>query len=105
MIVGSNPVVTIGATLPAPNSPRRLKDALDRGMQLIVIDPRRTETARRAAIHLQPLPGHDAAIIAAMIRIILAEGLYDAKFVQEHRSEEHTSELQSLMRSSYAVFC
>lgn len=86
MIVGSNPVVTIGATLPAPNSPRRLKDALDRGMRLIVIDPRRTETARRAAIHLQPLPGHDAAIIAAMIRIILTEGLYDAEFVQEHVS-------------------
>lgn len=84
MMVGSNPLVSIGGTLPKPNSPRRLRNAIDRGMKLIVIDPRRTETARLAAIHLQPLPGHDAAIIAAMIRIIIAEELYDRGFIEEN---------------------
>ena len=84
MIVGSNPAVTIGGTLPAPNSPRRLKDAVDKGLKLIVIDPRKTETARRAAIHLQPLPGHDAAIIGAMAKIIISRNLHDSAFLAEN---------------------
>lgn len=86
MIVGGNPLVTIGGALPVPNTPRRLTEALKRGMKLIVIDPRKTETARRADIHLQVLPGHDAAIFAAMIKIVITERLYDSAFVAENVS-------------------
>jgi anaerobic selenocysteine-containing dehydrogenase len=53
-------------------------------MRLLVIDPRRTETARRADIHLQARPGHDAALLAAMVRVILDEDLHDAEFVAKH---------------------
>ncbi|MGE0384332.1 MAG: molybdopterin-dependent oxidoreductase [Gammaproteobacteria bacterium] len=83
MIIGSNPLVSIGLSMPAQNPVRRLDDAIAGGMQLIVIDPRRTETARRAQVHLQPRPGEDAAILAGMMRVILDEGLHDAAFVAD----------------------
>jgi len=83
MLVGINPLVTyIG--LPGGHVPKWLTGAQARGMKLIVIDPRRTETARRAHLHLQPSPGHDTAIVAAIINVILAEGLHDAGFVAEN---------------------
>jgi anaerobic selenocysteine-containing dehydrogenase len=84
LIVGGNPLVAIGVTMPAQNPGRRLKDALQRGMKLIVIDPRRTQTAQRASVHVQPRPGEDASILAAMIHVILAESLHDMAFVQEN---------------------
>jgi anaerobic selenocysteine-containing dehydrogenase len=84
MILGGNGLVSIAVTLPGQNPGKRLTDALARGMKLIVVDPRRTETARRAHIHLQPRPGEDAAIVAGMIRLILKEDLHDAAFVAEN---------------------
>ncbi len=51
------------------------------GCKLIVIDPRVTETARKADIHLQCLPGHDVELLAAMLNVIFAEGLQDRDFV------------------------
>jgi anaerobic selenocysteine-containing dehydrogenase len=81
MIVGANPVIAKSNGAPFNNPGLRLKEAANAGMNLIVIDPRRTETSQRAKLHLRPLPGQDAAILAAMIRIIIAEQLYDADFV------------------------
>ncbi len=81
MLVGSNTLVSMWGGIPAFNPARRLHEAKARGLRLIVIDPRRTETARHADIHLQCLPGHDAEILAAMLRVILQEGLYDTGFV------------------------
>jgi len=84
MIVGANPLVSIGGALPAHNPGKRLTEAVRRGMKLIVIDPRRTETATRAHIHLQPRPAEDVSILAAMIHVILDEELYDRDFVLEN---------------------
>jgi anaerobic selenocysteine-containing dehydrogenase len=50
------------------------------GMKLIVIDPRRTELAGFADIHLQIRPGEDPTLLAGMIRIVLDEGLQDHEF-------------------------
>ncbi len=50
------------------------------GMKLIVIDPRRTELAGFADIHLQIRPGEDPTLLAGMIRIVLEEGLQDHEF-------------------------
>lgn len=84
MMVGSNPLVSIGAAMPAQNPARMLTEAIARGMKLIVIDPRRTQTAKRAHIHLQAKPGEDAALLAAMIHVILAEGLEDKAFLRDN---------------------
>lgn len=79
LLVGNNPAVSHqGRNGPPADFFRGLSE---RGAELIVIDPRRTETARRARIHLQARPGEDAAILAAFIRVILQEDLYDADFV------------------------
>ncbi|MCV7423116.1 molybdopterin-dependent oxidoreductase [Mycobacterium yunnanensis] len=84
MLIGTNPLVSKAIGIPGQNPARNLKDALARGMRLIVVDPRRSPTAARAAIHLQPRPGEDAAIVAAMLNVIISEGLCDDDFLAEN---------------------
>ena len=57
-------------------------DAKKIGTKIIVIDPRRTQTAEIADIWLQPRPGTDAALVMSMINIVIDEGLYDKEFVK-----------------------
>lgn len=83
LLIGSNPLVSI-ANLDMRHPLKRLKDAKARGMKLIVIDPRRTETAQFADLFLQPLPGTDGFILAALVRLIIDEGLYDKDFCARH---------------------
>ncbi len=85
LLVGVNPLVgmaSVGVDLTNPG--KTLKDAKARGMKLIVIDPRKTETARLADIFLQPYPGEDPTIMAGLIHIILAEGWEDKDFCARH---------------------
>ena len=84
LMVGMNPLISKCNGIPSQNPGRKLKDAVDRGMRFIAIDPRRTETARRAAIHLQARPGEDPTILAGLVHVILEEGLTDAAFVGEN---------------------
>ena len=56
---------------------------LDRGTKLIVADPRRIELAELASLHLQQKGGTDVALINAMMRVILEEGLADEAFIAE----------------------
>jgi anaerobic selenocysteine-containing dehydrogenase len=83
LLIGTNPLLTYTG-LPAGSPGRWLADTLARGCRLIVIDPRRTETAARATRFIQPRPGRDVPILAAMIAVIIAEGLVDASFVEDH---------------------
>lgn len=85
MFFGINPLVSILCSyLDMTNPSKRLKDARARGMKMIVIDPRRTETAEFADIFLQPYPGEDVSIAAGFLRIILTEGWEDKAFCAEH---------------------
>ncbi len=86
MLVGSNPFVSALHQMGGPPGfrPTALREAKERGMKVIVVDPRHTETARMADLHLPVKPGQDAALIAGMIRLILAEQLHDAAFCAEH---------------------
>lgn len=86
MFVATNPVISHLMTMPQSNPYKRLRDAQQRGMKLIVIDPRRCEVARRADIHLQVRPGEDATLLASMIKTILDEELYDREYVAEYVS-------------------
>ncbi|MCO1658659.1 molybdopterin-containing oxidoreductase family protein [Pseudonocardia humida] len=59
-------------------------EAQRRGAKVVVIDPVRHRTARRADWHIPIRPGTDGALAMAMIHVILAEGLTDAEYVAEH---------------------
>ena len=84
MIVGANPVIARSNGGPLNNPGARLKEAVERGMKLIVVDPRRTETARRAHVHLQLRPGEDPTLLAGIIHILIAEELIDRDFIARH---------------------
>jgi anaerobic selenocysteine-containing dehydrogenase len=60
--------------------------ARDPDRLLVVIDPRRSETARRADLHLAPRPGSDALLIKAMLAIILDQGWQDQAYLDAHAS-------------------
>ena len=85
MSFGNNVVVS-GLNVPgAPPGwrPRAIREARERGLRLIVVDPRRTQTAALADLHLQIRPGEDAVLLAGMLRMVLAEGLHDREFCEE----------------------
>lgn len=56
------------------------------GAKLIVVDPRVTQTAKVANLHLQPIPGTDIALLAGMINYVIQTGLMDRKFI-DRRTE------------------
>lgn len=87
LLCGVNPMVSMSGwsgNLPPYDPVKLIKDARRDGLKLIVIDPVRTQTAENADLFLQPLPGHDAAIFAALIRIILAEHWQDDAFCADY---------------------
>ena len=71
-------------------------DAVERGMKLIVVDPRRTRIASMADIHLQLRPGTDGALALGMMNIIINQGLYDKEFITNWSTgfEEFTEYVQ-----------
>jgi len=88
MVAGSNPLVSVFSwDMPIQNPMLRMKEARAKGMKLIVIDPRKTELANFADIHLQIYPGEDAAVAAGLIHIILANGWEDAAFCAAHADD------------------
>lgn len=91
LVVGGNPVVS-KQYLPQ-NPAWQLKQLEQRGVRMIVVDPRRTETARRAAVHLQAIPGEDPTILAGLIHLVFAMGGVDEAFVTENA--EGLDELRS----------
>jgi anaerobic selenocysteine-containing dehydrogenase len=85
--VGHNPIVsglTLPGSPPGTNPVKNLNQARQRGLKLICVDPRRSDLARRADLHLQIRPGEDPTLLAAMLRVILEEGLHDAEFCRDH---------------------
>ena len=96
LLFGSNPLISHSAIGTLVYDPvRRAKAAKARGLKLVTIDPRLTETAHFADLALQPYPGQDVAIAAGLIRLILAEGWEDGDFCQRYVGEEGMRRLQA----------
>ncbi|WP_218252828.1 molybdopterin-containing oxidoreductase family protein, partial [Candidatus Magnetobacterium casense] len=77
---GHNPLVSSADAELAP----ALLRALRNDCMTIAVDPRRSETAKKCKIWLPIRPGTDAALALAMINVIIAKGLYNADFIDNH---------------------
>lgn len=87
LLIGTNPLVSYAANLNCHDPLKKVKEEKKRGLKILMIDPRKTETGRFAEMELQPLPGEDAAILAGMIRLILEKGWEDKEFVAQHAEQ------------------
>ncbi len=77
LVVGANPMVSHGSLMTMPDAPGRLKAIGARGGKLVVIDPRRSETAKLADEHFFLRPGTDALLLLAMVHTLFDESLFD----------------------------
>ncbi|GAA2229180.1 molybdopterin oxidoreductase family protein [Streptomyces indiaensis] len=77
ILIGANPLESNGSLCTAPDFPGKLKALKARGGTLVVIDPRRTRTAKLADRHIAVRPGTDALLLAAMARVLYDEGLVE----------------------------
>src|SRR3546814_1654493 len=84
-----------------------VKDREIRARWRIATDPRRTADEYAVWLHqLLALEGYDSTDIAdVIVAHVVPKPLHNLEVLASKRSEEHTSELQSLMRITYAVFC
>ena len=87
LLIGNNPIVSHYSPpggVPPFSPSRRIRDAQAKGMKVIVVDPRESDVARLADIHLPVRPGEDPALLGGMLNVIIEEGLYDRNFVAAH---------------------
>jgi anaerobic selenocysteine-containing dehydrogenase len=75
VLFGTNPMASNGSIMTVPDFPGRRRELAARGGRLVVLDPRRTETAKVADDYLPIRPGSDAFVLLAMVRTILTEDL------------------------------
>ncbi|WP_237572287.1 molybdopterin-containing oxidoreductase family protein [Mycolicibacterium lacusdiani] len=81
LLVGTNPAVSAWNWLETvPGGWRRALDRQKTGATIVVVDPVATESAQKADVHLAVKPGQDWALLLAMVKVILDEGL-------EHRED------------------
>ncbi|MFU6377726.1 molybdopterin oxidoreductase family protein [Metapseudomonas otitidis] len=74
LILGGNPLASNGSIMTVPDVEKRLKAIKARGGRLVVVDPRRSETAAIADQHLFVRPGQDAALLLGMLSTLFEEG-------------------------------
>ena len=77
LIIGGNPLASNGSIMSAPNMRQKLKDIKARGGKVVVIDPRRTETAEIASEHHFIRPATDVLLLLAMLNEIYLQGYAD----------------------------
>lgn len=82
LMVGGNPVISKQHLIQNPS--HQLKSLTRAGTRMVVIDPRRSETARRAAVHLQLIPGEDPTVLAGLINLIFEMDGIDGAFVAQN---------------------
>lgn len=83
LCIGANPLVSNGSVMTAPNMRARLRAIQERGGKVVVVDPRRTETAGAADEYVPILPGGDAGLLLAMVRVLLDRGRIREERVNE----------------------
>jgi anaerobic selenocysteine-containing dehydrogenase len=84
LILGANPLASNGSLLTAPDMRGRLRAIRARGGRVVVVDPRRTRTAREADEHHFIRPGTDALLLFALVHTLFDEGLAEPGALADH---------------------
>jgi anaerobic selenocysteine-containing dehydrogenase len=84
LILGANPVVSNGSLATAPDFRGRLDAIRARGGKVVVVDPRKTETAQLASEHIFIRPGSDAFFLLAIASVLFEESLWSLKDLDGH---------------------
>jgi anaerobic selenocysteine-containing dehydrogenase len=77
LMLGANPYASNGSLATAPDWPGRIEALLARGGRLVVVDPRRSQTAEVASEHLAIRPGADPFLLMALVNVLAADALVD----------------------------
>ena len=75
LVLGANPAASNGSLMTAPDVRGRMQAIRDRGGRVVVVDPKRTRTAKLADEHVWIRPGTDALLLFALVHVVLADGL------------------------------
>lgn len=96
LILGGNPLVSNGSLMTAPNVGGELKAIQARGGKVVVVDPRKTLTARKADQHLFIRPGTDVWLLLAMVH----HALYQNRFeLGQAKSFVHPDQLETIKKA------
>jgi formate dehydrogenase len=82
LVVGANPLVSHGSVLTAPRIRHQLDEIVERGGRVVVVDPRRSETARQYE-HVPVQPDSDAQLLLSLLHVIFDEHLEDTAAITE----------------------
>lgn len=107
LMLGANPMASNGSLWTVPDFRGKAKAMHARGGKLVVIDPRRTETAEIADRHLPIRPGGDAFLLLGMVHTLFAEGLVRLGRLAEHVAgmDELRAAVQPFSADAVAARC
>ncbi|WP_232043604.1 molybdopterin oxidoreductase family protein [Alteromonas sp. 76-1] len=87
VIIGGNPLASNGSIMTVPNVKKRLKDVQKRGGKVVVIDPKRTDTADLSCEHHFIRPGSDVLLLLAMLHVVFDKQLHNAEALLPYAEE------------------
>ena len=96
LIIGGNPLASNGSIMTAPNMRQKLKDIKARDGKVVVIDPRRTETADIASEHHFIRPATDVLLLLAMLNEIYLQGYADKARAKNNRAAALAPEIERI---------
>ncbi|MPQ69724.1 MULTISPECIES: molybdopterin oxidoreductase family protein [unclassified Pseudomonas] len=105
LILGGNPLASNGSIMTVPDVEKRLKAIQARGGKVVVVDPRRSETAAMADQHLFVRPGGDAALLFGLLNTLFAEGLTRASHLPVDGLDEVRQAVAGFSAESMSSLC
>ncbi|MBS7661456.1 molybdopterin oxidoreductase family protein [Pseudomonas lalucatii] len=105
LILGGNPLASNGSIMTVPDVEKRLKALQARGGRLVVVDPRRSETAAIADQHLFIRPGQDAALLCGLLNTLFEEGLGRASHLAVEGLDEVRRAIAGLTAEAMSARC
>ncbi len=105
LILGGNPLASNGSIMTVPNVEKRLKAIKARGGKVVVVDPRRSETAAIADQHIFVRPGQDAALLFGVLNTLFEEGLTRVSHLPVEGLDEVRSAVAAFTAEAMSARC